>query len=78
MKGKKRYQILITEEVMKQFKHLCLDKGINTSQMIEKLIIEKLRDKKKPAMKDLKSLLKADKKRDKVVAKAKKVVKKKK
>ncbi len=46
-KEKQRYQIYITAEVMKELKHLCLEEGINTSQMIEKLIMEKIKKENK-------------------------------
>jgi len=45
-KDKKGYQIYITAEVMKRFKHLCVDKGINASQMIESLMLEALEKNK--------------------------------
>lgn len=45
-KEKKGYQIYISIEVMKKLKYACLDESINASQLIEKLIIEYLREKK--------------------------------
>jgi len=44
---KKRYQIYVSEEVVKQFKHICIDCGFSTSQMIEKIMIELIEKNKK-------------------------------
>jgi hypothetical protein len=41
-KERKRYHIVITVEVMKKFKHACLDKGINTGQLIELIMLDYL------------------------------------
>jgi hypothetical protein len=46
-KEKKAYQIYITIDVMKKFKHVCLDEGINPSQFIEKLMLEHMKKKVK-------------------------------
>ncbi len=43
---KKRYHISVCEEVMREFKHLCLDEGVSVSEMIEGLIMKKLKEKK--------------------------------
>ncbi len=45
--AKKRYSIYVPEELMTQLKHWCLDNGVNTSQVIEKLIMEKIKKEKK-------------------------------
>lgn len=44
---KKRYQIYISESLMNEFKHWCLDEKVSASQMIEWLIEEKLKEKNK-------------------------------
>ncbi|MBN2028271.1 MAG: type II toxin-antitoxin system CcdA family antitoxin [Actinobacteria bacterium] len=42
MPGRKRINIYIDEDVWKQAKHICVDRGVSFSDLVEELLVEYL------------------------------------